>query len=92
MASETTDAERFARLEERLEGIERVSLRLEAKLDAWQETYVPRTEINEMFRARDEQIHELKDDKKTHRANLPMWVSASAAVIALVAMFWPHGK
>jgi predicted RNase H-like nuclease (RuvC/YqgF family) len=88
MGNEMTDVERVARIEERLDAIERVILRMEAKLDAWQETYVPRTEINEMFRARDEQIRELKEEQRNSKQVWPQWVAAIAAIMSVIVAIW----
>ena len=71
--------------------MEGVLISMNSKLDAWAQTYVPRNEINEMFRARDEQIKELKEDKKNNRQSWPYWITAAIALAAFVYSIWPKG-
>jgi predicted RNase H-like nuclease (RuvC/YqgF family) len=87
--------ERLAALEAQLESvidaqadIKAYMIRLEAKLDAYQTNYVPRQELNEMFRSRDEKIARLEDELKTRRQNWPTWIgiAASAAVSVWAAL------
>lgn len=57
---------------------------MDGKLDAWNNLYVPRQEINEMFRSRDKEIQELKDSKKDSRAMWVGWAGVAVAAIAIV--------
>lgn len=69
-------AERLAALETGINALTQVCARLESKLDAWQATYVPRTEINEAFKARDERIKSLENNQTW------LWRTTVGAVIA----------
>lgn len=80
----------FAAVDTQLSEIKTALLRMDTKLDAWQSTYVPRAEINEMFRSRDEKITllhqeiiDLNEEKKANKQLLPTWTHAAVALIAL---------
>lgn len=94
-----TEAERLAAMESELQFVKDYLIRIDTKLDAYAETYVPRTEINEMFRARDEQIKELKDQNRELKEQRqsshqlwPTWIASIAAVISCLAAILPHIK
>jgi hypothetical protein len=87
-----TEAERLAAMESELQFVKDYLIRIDTKLDAYAETYVPRTEINEMFRARDEQIRELKEQRQSSHQLWPTWLAAIAAVISCLAAILPHIK
>lgn len=57
--------ERIVKVETKVENIESVALRLEAKLDVFTDHYVQRHELKEMFYSRDEQIKQVRDEIKT---------------------------
>lgn len=66
-------------------------LRMDAKLDAWQAHYVPRQEIQEMLRSRDDRVEAIAVDVKTMRderdqarMSLPQWLMALAAAASAV--------
>lgn len=86
-----TDAERLTRLEVNMETTMQAVLRMDAKLDAWQAQYVPRAEIGEMFRSRDERLDgmesdfkHLRDEREQARMSLPQWLMALAAAASAV--------
>jgi hypothetical protein len=83
---EQNQVERLARVETELGGIKELVVRVDSKLDAWSNTYVPRQEINEMFRSRDKEIQELKESKKDTRAMWISWVSIAIALAGMVIM------
>jgi hypothetical protein len=83
VAAEQKESARVEVLEARLENIEAFLLRLDGKLDAWNQNYVPRAELNEMFRARDKEIAEVKLDKRDNKNNGPVWIASCASVISL---------
>lgn len=66
--------ERLRALEVQISHLIEVNTRLEAKLDAYQTNFVPRAELTEMFRLRDEKIARLEEEFKTKRQNWPIWV------------------
>lgn len=55
------DAERLARLETELEGIGKTVEKIDVKLDFFNQQYMPRSEIEEKFRTRDNDISDLRD-------------------------------
>ncbi|UJF36619.1 hypothetical protein [Paenibacillus hexagrammi] len=91
------EAERLAALEaqinsfdSQLHEIKNALLRMDTKLDAWQSTYVPRAEISEMLRSRDEKIIALQqdiadihDEKQANKQLLPNWVQVGIAIAAV---------
>lgn len=84
MAENERDAERLARVETEVISIKEFMIRFEGKLDAWNNTYVPRQEINEMFRSRDKEIDDLKNSKKDSRNLLVSWASVAVALVAVI--------
>lgn len=94
MGDDQRPVERLAAMEAKLATLEGVLMRLEAKLDAWQSNYVPRAEINEMFRARDSHLEQLRVEIKEVRAseehdrqaNKSVWPLWTAAIVSLVAL------
>jgi hypothetical protein len=83
--------ERLARLETQMENMLTGLARIDDKLDMWNQNYVPRNEINEMFRARDDDIKELREnqqqerlDRRSFKTTWPSWVSAGCAFIMLL--------
>jgi DNA repair exonuclease SbcCD ATPase subunit len=76
-------AERLATLETKLEDIEKALIRLEGKFDVFTTHFVPRNEIMEMFRSRDERISEIKQDMKSQRASVPQWTAILISGLAL---------
>lgn len=91
--------ERLVKVETKVDNIETVAVRMESKLDAWAANYVPRPEMNEMFRARDEQIELMRDEIKTMRteksteqltektsskSNLATWAYVIVSIVTVV--------
>lgn len=89
--TQTEIQERLARLETGLEtGMQNFNKslsRIEAKLDMWPDHFVPRNEINEMFRARDKDMDDLEKtitdfiqnqqaNQRSLKTTWPTWVSA----------------
>jgi hypothetical protein len=84
MSTDGIQVERLARVEQDVLTIKEYMMRMDGKLDAWNNTFVPRQEINEMFRSRDKEIQELKDSKKSAAAMWVGWAGVAVAVIAIV--------
>jgi septal ring factor EnvC (AmiA/AmiB activator) len=64
MAEPKTDVERLAVVEEQIKQMVIAVTGLSSDLRNWQQNYVPRQEISEMFRSRDEDIKELREQIK----------------------------
>jgi hypothetical protein len=86
-SDDVKNGERLARVEQDVVTVKDFLVRIDSKLDAWQNTYVPRQEINEMFRARDKEITELKDNKKHNSTQFVAW---AAVIVALVSIVLPY--
>jgi hypothetical protein len=88
VAEQTQQAERLARMETELISVKEYLVRMDGKLDAFTNIYVPRQEINEMFRSRDKEIQELKDSKKDSKTLIAAWagviIALGAAITTLV--------
>jgi hypothetical protein len=87
---ELTDAERMTKFETQLENLVVVVTRMDAKMDAWQANFVSKELLEEKLRSRDEKIERLEQEKSSYKNNLPFWVSAALAAIALIISIWPH--
>lgn len=61
---EMDNAERLAVVETELKQLNKTVTNMNDKLDVWNQNYVPRNEINEAFRARDQDIKEIRDEVK----------------------------
>ncbi|WP_371017376.1 hypothetical protein [Pseudalkalibacillus sp. JSM 102089] len=91
--------ERIAKLEEQSKGhtdhydrLYETMLRMETKLDTYTTNFLPRTEAQEMFRSRDEDIkenreslekleNEIKNDSRSNKAILPAWFAVAISII-----------
>jgi hypothetical protein len=88
---ERPEIERMVTLETQLGNIERMLLKLDDKFDNMTTVFVPRMEINEMFRQRDaaiatlqQEIISIKSEKQQNKTNAPTWVAAVIAFFALI--------
>lgn len=86
-------------VEKQLEDIKSAMLRMETKLDAWQENYVPRAEINEMFRSRDESIRDIRDEntrlwdeRRANKQTIPSWIQVAISLGAIGISLWALKK
>lgn len=84
--------ERMATMEAKLGQIESLLTKLDDKLDNMNTAFVPRMEIEEKFRHRDEkivslqsEIIQMKQDKQQNKALLPAWIGVIVAIAALLA-------
>ena len=86
----TTEIERLAKMEVQVEQTNNAILRMESKVDKMLESYPTRPEVAEMFRARDKEIQELKDNQRDNKGLFAAWagviVAVIAAIIALVSI------
>lgn len=92
---EKTSGERLATVEAQLKQVFNVLKDINTKLDLWNQNYVPRKEIAEMFRSRDQDIQELKDgikdtkkDSRSSRALWPAWAVVIMSAIANIITIW----
>jgi predicted nucleic acid-binding Zn-ribbon protein len=81
-------AAKSARMEADLLNIKELLLDIKDELKGLNQTYVPRTEVMEMFRSRDAQIQELKDELSKKKDRLPEWIAVAVAAIALLVSFY----
>jgi hypothetical protein len=100
---EKEDYEKIARLETQIDNLTNIVMRMDAKLDTWQENYVPRKEIYEMFRARDKELADLSErvdkhiddsntESKSFKNNLPNWIGIIFGFISLLIMVYELSK
>lgn len=84
------ERERLAALEREVTSIKEMLVRMEGKMDAWSQNYVPRAETNEMLRTRDTQIDHCIGRITALEANQTwLWRTFAAAVITtIVSVFW----
>ncbi|NBI28576.1 hypothetical protein [Chengkuizengella marina] len=61
------DIERLAKLEAEIKAMRDLIMKMDNKLDTWNKTFIPRDEINEMFRSRDKEINELTQNLEKFR-------------------------
>ncbi|NRD80263.1 hypothetical protein HPT25_23355 [Bacillus sp. BRMEA1] len=88
MANEMTEAERMTRHETKLETIEMVLMRLEAKVDTWQANFVSKELLDEKLRSRDEKIERLEEEKSTNKHTLPLWAAVVLSGVAILISLW----
>ncbi|XJZ25933.1 hypothetical protein ACF5W4_11025 [Bacillota bacterium Lsc_1132] len=97
MAMEPKDYERMATMEEQIKQLVNAVNGLSLDLRNWQQNYVPRQEISEMFRSRDKDIQELatelstlRQEKNSNKGVIAAWagvvMSGLAVVVAVVAI------
>ncbi|NDI33238.1 hypothetical protein [Chengkuizengella sediminis] len=67
---EKQDIERLAKLETDIKAMRDLIMNMDSKLDIWNKTFVPRNEINKMFRSRDKEINELTQDMEKMRKDI----------------------
>lgn len=98
MGMEAKDYERMATMEEQIKQMVQAVNGLTQKLDTWQNNYVPRQELGEMFRSRDEKIGALttelatlRNEKNSGKGLWPAWagvgVSVMAIAVSMIAIF-----
>lgn len=97
------DVERMAKMETQIIGISDTLAKIDGKLDAWNQNFVPRNEINEMFRSRDDSITEkatkesvknfekkingLEREQLSIRKLWPAWLGCIISIISLLSHF-----
>lgn len=86
--------ERMATVEAKLNQIESLLTKLDDKFDNMNVAFVPRNEIDEKFRHRDEKIATLqielqaaKQERQGNKALAPAWVGV---IISLIAILSPY--
>lgn len=83
--------ERMATLEADLNQIKLLLTKLDSKFDNLSVAYVPRAEIDEKFKSRDEKINILQNEVTTmkverqqNKALAPAWIGVIVAIAALI--------
>jgi septation ring formation regulator EzrA len=74
---------KMAKFETDLENIKELLLDIKSEL----RNGVPRSELQEMFRSRDEQIREVKSRQDSNKHMVPTWISITIALAALIYSF-----
>lgn len=87
---EYTDPERLTKLETEMESMKTVLLRVEAKMDAWQQNFVSKEVLNDKLKLRDDRIERLEQEKTSYKNNLPFWFSVFISAAAFFYAIWPH--
>lgn len=76
-------AAKSAEMRADLNNIKELLLDIKGELKGLNQTYVPRQEINEMFRSRDVTMNEIKEEMSKKKDRLPDWIAVGVAVVAL---------
>ncbi|MDP5273265.1 hypothetical protein [Chengkuizengella axinellae] len=91
MNLEKEEIERIAKLEAELKSIRDVVIKMDTKLDTWNKSFVPRPELQEMLKARDKDIEDIKADlnnlrmdKRNNKAIVPAWAGVVVAFGAMI--------
>lgn len=86
---------KLAKVETDLNNIKELLLDIKGELRGLNQTYIPRPEMLEMLRGRDEKIAELKEEVKElkeennkKRDRTPNWISTIIAIAALIYSFY----
>ncbi|WP_272466650.1 hypothetical protein [Terrihalobacillus insolitus] len=86
--------ERLAIVETELKQLNKMMTNINDKLDVWNQNYVPRNEIDEKFRSRDESLKEIKleltvmeQNKWSLRRLWPAWMAVAIAVFSYFSKF-----
>lgn len=87
----TTENERMATVETELKQINKLLMKLDEKFDNMNTQYVPRSEIDEKFKSRDEKviliqadILSMKANQQTNKSIYPAWAAVIVAILATV--------
>jgi F0F1-type ATP synthase membrane subunit b/b' len=102
MENTNRDTERMAKVETDLTNIKELLLDIKGELKDFNQTYVPRMEINEMLRSRDEETKALKEEIKekatkeevrelrsNQNSGKQLLVAWAAVIVAIVAIILP---
>lgn len=88
MGNEQENAERIAKLEQRVdttfEWFKEALSRIESKLDASIDRFVSKDMFNEVTGGLQKQVNEIRDEKKTHKSLLPLWIAIVPSIILAV--------
>jgi hypothetical protein len=86
-----TDGERIIRLETELIAVKDAIFRIEKMLLMREESYWTKEVIENKFQMRDKEIEvikkeidSIKDEKKTHKSVLPLWIAIVPSVVLVV--------
>jgi hypothetical protein len=87
-AGENVEVEKkMAKVETDLSNIKELLLDIRGELKGLNQTYVPRMEINEMFRSRDEDIKEIKSSQSSSKQLIVAWAAVIVAIVAIIIPF-----
>lgn len=92
---EQKDYERLAKLEAQLENLTQLMIEMKAQLSSFTQNFPTRLEVNEMFRSRDqdiqetrEEVKELRNDNKARSAQIAAWAGVVVAILALFISYF----
>ncbi|WP_270607503.1 hypothetical protein [Bacillus mobilis] len=80
--------ERITKLEVKLESMNETMMRIEKNLERNHSNYMVRTEVIEMFKLRDREIEDLKQEQEKNDANkkahISIWISGLSLAVLLL--------
>ncbi|WP_342046001.1 hypothetical protein [Bacillus sp. OTU530] len=89
------DYERLAKLETQIENLTTLVIELKTQISSFTQNFPTRLEVNEMFRSRDqdiqetrEELKELKNDKRASAAQVASWAGIGVAILALFVSYF----
>lgn len=95
MGNDQDNSERIVRVETEVkttfEWFKDVLVRIESKLDSHADKYVTKESLQEALRSRDEkdtalqkQINDIREEKRTHKSILPLWIAVVPSTILVI--------
>jgi hypothetical protein len=79
-----SNTERVVRLETLVESQTSFLTRIESKLDVLSEKHITKEMFNEITGGLQKQINEMREDKKTHKNILPLWIAIVPSIVLVV--------
>jgi hypothetical protein len=88
VGNEQENAEKIAKIEQKVETtfewFKDALSRIESKLDASIDRFVSKDMFNEVTSGLQKQISEIREDKKTHKNILPLWIALVPSVVLAI--------
>lgn len=85
---EQKEYERITKLEVKIESMNETMMRIEKNLERNHSNYMVRTEVIEMFKLRDREIADLKQEQEkldsNKKAHISMWISGLSLAVLLL--------
>lgn len=83
MSNELSDAERMTKIETQMENVLQIVTKMDAKMDAWQASFVSKELLEEKLKYLYERLERLEEEKKSKKTLAPHWVATTLAAISL---------